>query len=184
MALRQPDRLESNNPKAYGIVKATEISGHRTVTSFMKLCNIPDCILSESGNNTNSDAIGQVWYVISDNCRYILVDWENRRNIHGWEKFSSVESGIEAGERIQFTKNPYTGATIISAESEINDELDDSSSMSWSINKLRSVITGKGLKLVTREDELKLDVNVDDKSIEVSQNNVIQVKTVDGGTFI
>ena len=86
MALKYPDRLESNNPAAYGIVKATEISGHRTVQSVDDLYSLADAILSDSGNNTNNDAIGQKWYVISETKEYKLIDWNNRKSSAGWEQ--------------------------------------------------------------------------------------------------
>ena len=89
MALKYPDRLESNNPAAYGIVKATEISGHRTVQSVDDLYTLADAILSDSGNNTNNDAIGQKWYVISETKEYELIDWNNRKSSAGWEKVDS-----------------------------------------------------------------------------------------------
>lgn len=88
MALKYPDRLESNNPAAYGIVKATEISGHRTVQSVDDLYSLADAILSDSGNNTNNDAIGQKWYVINETKEYKLIDWNNRKSSAGWEQVS------------------------------------------------------------------------------------------------
>lgn len=86
MALKYPDRLESNNPKAYGIVKAVEIAGHKTVKDLASLYTIADCILSDSKNNLNNDAIGQEWYVIDENAYYKLVSWENRTKESGWAK--------------------------------------------------------------------------------------------------
>lgn len=85
MALRYPDRLESNNPAAYGIVKATEIAGHRTVQSLSNLYTLADAILSDSGNNTNNDAIGQSWYVVDEKKEYQLIDWNNRKQASGWQ---------------------------------------------------------------------------------------------------
>lgn len=86
MALKYPDRLESNNPKAYGIAKATEIAGHKTVKDLANLYTIADCILSDSKNNLDNDALGQEWYVIDENAYYKLVSWENRDKESGWVK--------------------------------------------------------------------------------------------------
>ena len=86
MALRYPDRLESNNPSAYGIVPASQISGHRTVANLTALYALKDCILSESGNNTANDALGQEWYVVSEQANYRLTDWANRTKAAGWQK--------------------------------------------------------------------------------------------------
>lgn len=89
MALKFPDRLESNNPAAYGVVKADQISGHKTVKTVQELYSLSDAILSASGNNTNNDAIGQQWYIISENCFYELVTWENKKIEAGWRKVST-----------------------------------------------------------------------------------------------
>ena len=89
MALKFPDRLESNNPAAYGVVKADQVSGHKTVKTVQELYSLSDAILSASGNNTNNDAIGQQWYIISENCFYELVTWENKKIEAGWRKVST-----------------------------------------------------------------------------------------------
>lgn len=89
MALKYPDILQSNNPAAYGIVPATEVSGHKQVANLTALYALADPILSLSGKNTNNDAIGQLWYVASEDKHYQLVDWANRKNANGWKKFKS-----------------------------------------------------------------------------------------------
>lgn len=86
MALKQADRVESNNPSAYGIVRAVEVTGHRSVKDLSALYSIPDCILSDSKTNNENDAIGQEWYVISEGSYYSLVSWENRKSESGWTK--------------------------------------------------------------------------------------------------
>ena len=98
MALKQSDRLESNNPKAFGIAKATEISGHRTISNLNNLYLIPDCILSETKRNLGGDAIGQTWYVVKEGAEYRLVDWEKRRTQEGWKK---ADGDYIAGEGIK-----------------------------------------------------------------------------------
>ena len=80
MALKYPDRIESNNPQAYGIVKATEISGAKNAAEYGGLLDIPDNILSANGDG--SDALYQLW--IDENSVYRLVDWNNRHNNKGW----------------------------------------------------------------------------------------------------
>ena len=85
MALKFADILVSNNPKSYGIARAIEISGHKTVSSLEALYKIPDCILSDSGDNTGDDAIGQEWYVVSEASNYKLISWDNRHSGEGWE---------------------------------------------------------------------------------------------------
>ena len=85
MALKFADILVSNNPKSYGIARAIEISGHKTVSSLEALYKIPDCILSDSGDNTGDDAIGQEWYVVSEASNYKLISWDNRHSGEGWK---------------------------------------------------------------------------------------------------
>lgn len=90
MALKYPDRIESNNPQAYGIVKATEVSGAKNAAEYGGLLSIPDKILSASGDG--SDALYQLW--IDDNSVYRLVDWNNRHNSKGWRlEYSYIEWG-------------------------------------------------------------------------------------------
>ena len=86
MAVLFPDRLESNNPREYGIVTANQVSGHKSVQSFDLLLKVPDAILSSSKTNANDDAIGQLWYVSSEKLYYQLIDWNARHTATGWKK--------------------------------------------------------------------------------------------------
>ena len=64
--LAQANTLRSNNTTetGYGVVYADEISGHRTVANLTALYALNDWQLSVSKNNTDNDAIGQLWYVV------------------------------------------------------------------------------------------------------------------------
>lgn len=93
MALKYPDILRSNNPAAYGIVPATEVSGHKQVANLTALYALADPILSLSGNNTYNDAIGQIWYVASEGKHYQLVDWANRDKESGWVVYGGFKDG-------------------------------------------------------------------------------------------
>lgn len=117
MALFYPDRLQSNNPSAYGIVKATEIAGHKTVQTINDLYTLADAILSDSGINENNDAIGQDWYVISENKKYRLINWERRKEQSGWQP--SFDSKIDSEE--QDTFSGQIGEST--ADRAISDEL-------------------------------------------------------------
>lgn len=92
MALFYPDILQSNNPNAYGIIKSVEAVGHKRVQALSDLYTLPDPILSESGNNTGNDAIGQLWYVTEQNKHYQLINWDNRKQSSGWAEYSSGSS--------------------------------------------------------------------------------------------
>ena len=82
--IKYPAKLSSNNQSEYGIIDAIEISGHKSVNNLAALYSISDCILSKSKINTDDDAIGQQWYVISEHKYYQLDSWNNRNNINGW----------------------------------------------------------------------------------------------------
>ena len=93
-----PFRLYSANTsdEGWSIIRASEIGGHRTVATIEDLYKLTVPVLSETngrdvnGNVTGTaDAIGQLWYVQSEACFYQLVDWQNRKNINGWKKFSA-----------------------------------------------------------------------------------------------
>ena len=108
MALKYPDRLESNNPSSYGIVKSIEVAGHKTVNTKQDLLNLADAILSDSKTNSNNDAIGQQWYVYSENCFYQLIDWTNRKSENGWRKVItdiSLNNNLESHK--SNTNNPH-----------------------------------------------------------------------------
>lgn len=85
--LGQLQTYVSNNAKNYGIVFANDIAGHRTVPSKIYLASIPDPLLSASKNNTDNDALNQLWYVPGEGY-YWLKDWSKRHNedLSGWEK--------------------------------------------------------------------------------------------------
>ena len=104
MALNFADRLMSNNPSAYGIVRAIEVSGHKTVSSLSALYKIPDCILSDTGDNSGNDSLGQLWYVIDAKEVYQLVNWEKRNEAGGWKPYLSGVITDEALEEILKTK--------------------------------------------------------------------------------
>ncbi len=94
--LAQANTLRSNNISStgYGVVYADEISGHRSVQTLADLYKLYAWQLSASGNNTNNDAIGQLWYVVDadgsgNGDLYQLVDFSKRNEAAGWKKFSA-----------------------------------------------------------------------------------------------
>lgn len=98
-----PAKIGSNNVEAYGIINADQISGHKTVQTVEDLFNIPDSILSASKTNENYDAVGQEWWVNSENLYYRLISWENRHSRYGW---AANESKIVDGSNIITSKTP------------------------------------------------------------------------------
>ena len=82
-------RTNNNTSTGYGVAYADEVSGHRTVGRLADLYALHDWQLSASGDNTNSDAIGQLWYVVNadgngNGCYYQLKDWSKRNEAAGW----------------------------------------------------------------------------------------------------
>lgn len=90
MPISLPDIVRITNAEQSGIVLATEVSGSRCVATLEELYTIADPILSPSRNNTNNDALGQEWYVVSENASYKLIDWNNRKSSAGWESLLST----------------------------------------------------------------------------------------------
>ena len=85
-------RTNNNTSTGYGIAYADEVSGHRTVANLTALYALHDWQLSASGDNTNSDAIGQLWYVVNADSKgngafYQLKDWNKRKEAAGWQQF-------------------------------------------------------------------------------------------------
>jgi len=104
MALYYPDKLRSSNPKAYGVVDASEVSGHCSVKTLEDLYAMPDALLSGSGDNTDGDALGKVVYVTAEDKYYKLSDWEERDSSGGWELFG----GSGAAEVEEITDDEIT----------------------------------------------------------------------------
>ena len=123
-----PVKLASNNPQSFGIVDATEISGHRSVDTLSDLYSISDPVLSVLKDG--SDAIGQEWFVVSEDCKYRLDNWENRKSVSGWIKLPKQElintkqsvsekdqpsgyAGLDSNGKIPIEKTYGTTATVV-----------------------------------------------------------------------
>ena len=93
-------RTNNNTSTGYGIVYADEVSGHRTVANLTALYALNDWQLSASGNNTDNDAIGQLWYVVDADGKgngglYRLQDWSKRKEAAGWQQFKPFNNTDE-----------------------------------------------------------------------------------------
>ena len=114
-------RTNNNTSTGYGIVYADEVSGHRTVANLTALYALNDWQLSASGDNTGSDAIGQLWYVVNADgkgkgCYYQLKDWSKRKEAAGWSQFT-----IDLSNYV--TKTDY-GSTIKTIDNKLNQKLE------------------------------------------------------------
>ena len=117
-------RTNNNTSTGYGIVYADEVSGHRTVANLTALYALHDWQLSASGDNTGSDAIGQLWYVVNadgngNGCYYQLKDWNKRKEAAGWSQFT-----IDLSNYV--TKTDF-GSTIKTIDNKLNQKLEPDS---------------------------------------------------------
>ena len=117
-------RTNNNTSTGYGVVYADEVSGHRTVANLTALYALNDWQLSASGDNTNSDAIGQLWYVVDadgngNGALYQLKDWNKRKESAGWSQFT-----IDLSNYV--TKTDF-GSTIKTIDNKLNQKLEPDS---------------------------------------------------------
>ena len=124
--LGQANILRTNNKTStgYGIVYADEVSGQRTVANLTALYALNDWQLSASGDNTNNDAIGQLWYVVNadgkgNGALYQLKDWNKRKEAAGWSQFT-----IDLSNYV--TKTDF-GSTIKTIDNKLNQKLEPDS---------------------------------------------------------
>ena len=124
-------RTNNNTSTGYGIVYADEVSGHRTVANLTALYALNDWQLSASGDNTDNDAIGQLWYVVNadgngNGCYYQLKDWNKRNDAAGWIKFTGGGGSGTADLSNYVTKTDF-GTTIETIDNKLNQKLDANS---------------------------------------------------------
>lgn len=116
-------RTNNNTSTGYGIVYADEVSGHRTVANLTALYALHDWQLSASGDNTDNDAIGQLWYVVNadgngNGCYYQLKDWSKRNEAAGWSEFKGT--GASTAAAVTFD-NTASGMTAVNAQGAIEE---------------------------------------------------------------
>lgn len=191
MALKQADRLESNNPKAYGVVRATEISGHKYVSNLDDLYAIPDCILSDSKINTDDDAIGQIWYVKNQNTNYRLVSWENRNQSSGWveEKLASnISSQLTELEEDITTINGTGEGSINKAISDLSTELKGNAEIYTNFGsveekiaeiKVNDISNGNGTVVTNDSGAVKVNISIDEDTLTINESNEITVNVIE-----
>lgn len=114
-------RTNNNTSTGYGVAYADEVSGHRTVANLTALYALHDWQLSASGDNTNSDAVGQLWYVVDadgngNGALYQLKDWNKRKEAAGWSQFT-----IDLSNYV--TKTDY-GSAIKTIDNKLNQKLE------------------------------------------------------------
>ena len=116
-------RTNNNTSTGYGVAYADEVSGHRTVGRLADLYALHDWQLSASGDNTGSDAIGQLWYVVDADGKnsgafYQLKDWSKRKEAAGWSEFKGT--GASTAAAVTFD-NAASGMTAVTAQGAIDE---------------------------------------------------------------
>ena len=114
-------RTNNNTSTGYGIVYADEVSGHRTVANLTALYALNDWQLSASGDNTGSDAVGQLWYVVDSDGKgkgvlYQLKDWNKRKEAAGWSEFKGTGASTAEQEIIYDVSARNDGAVFESLQ--------------------------------------------------------------------
>lgn len=121
-------RTNNNTSTGYGIAYADEVSGHRTVGNLTALYALNDWQLSASGDNTGSDAVGQLWYVVNadgngNGCYYQLKDWSKRKEAAGWSEFKGTGASTAAAVTFDNTASGMTAVTAQGAIDELSSKL-------------------------------------------------------------
>ncbi len=126
MAIEYPDKLKASTT-GFAIANTRELAGHKQVATPADLLNIPDAWLSPSGDNTNNDAIGQEWYVISTKTYHKLTLWANRKLATGWAEVINLSA--DADHELTAAQKTRMLSTLGAASSaiigDINTILDD-----------------------------------------------------------
>lgn len=184
MALKQADRLESNNPQAYGVVRATEISGHKSVNNLDDLYLLPDCILSDSKNNTGNDAIGQIWYVIDENCDYRLTNWDNRKSSQGWQKEESSSYLADQIETITGTGEGSISKAVSDSEKELIGDAQTYTDFGLVEDKIaefkvNDISDGNGTTVSNDSGAVQINLSIDENSLKIDEGNKLTIETID-----
>ena len=104
-----PAPASSKNRSAYAACLASHIGGFKQVGTLAELYAIPDPILSE--NKTGTDAIGQKWFVVSENCEYELIDWSKKTSAEGWRAVNRDDTLKELAQMASAASNIIRSTT-------------------------------------------------------------------------
>ncbi len=121
MALEYPDKIKAST-QGFAIADTRELAGHKQVNTLANLYTIPDAWLSPSVNNTDNDAIGQLWYVVSEQKYYQLAVWADRTSADGWIPFS-FSSIIKTSQLINNGEGYFQGEELLKFITRMVDDL-------------------------------------------------------------
>lgn len=158
-------RTNNNTSTGYGVVYADEVSGHRTVANLTALYALHGWQLSASGDNTNSDAIGQLWYVVDadgngNGCYYQLKDWSKRKEAAGWsiadyttkaELQDKIDNIATADEEDITTEGDTPQTQVLKLKDRAYDSLNASGKGYKILRKNWQTINGERKNVLTQE---------------------------------
>lgn len=187
-----PAQLQSANLEQYGIVYAEEIQGHKTVSDLDALYEISDAILSKSTDNTDSDALGQEWYVVSEGCYYRLDDWSNRNNASGWRKMQNVDEEFDSlqehgADKINsFTTTDSTVSLNYNTWYSSTSNVDGSVTIPAATGDQAGVLTADGKDQLDQLDKLSAVTHLNDGNVFTNTADSVTINyqciSVEGGS--
>lgn len=189
-------RTNNNTSTGYGVAYADEVSGHRTVGSLADLCALHDWQLSASGNNTDNDAIGQLWYVVDadgkgNGALYQLKDWSKRNEAAGWsiadyttkaELQDKIDNIATADEEDITTEGDTPQTQVLKLKDRAYDSLNASGKGYKILRKNWQSINGERKNLLTQEMinepntiyEIRYDFDLNNAEIAIPENCVLK----------
>ena len=189
-------RTNNNTSTGYGIAYADEVSGHRTVANLTALYALNDWQLSASGDNTDNDAIGQLWYVVNadgngNGCYYQLKDWSKRNEAAGWsiadyttkaELQDKIDNIATADEEDITTEGDTPQTQVLKLKDRAYDSLNASGKGYKILRKNWQSINGERKNVLTQEMinepntiyEIRYDFDLNGAEITVPENCVLK----------
>lgn len=189
-------RTNNNTSTGYGIVYADEVSGHRTVGNLTALYALHDWQLSASGNNTDNDAIGQLWYVVNadgngNGCYYQLKDWSNRNEAAGWsiadyttkaELQDKIDNIATADEEDITTEGDTPQTQVLKLKDRAYDSLNASGKGYKILRKNWQSINGERKNVLTQDMinepntiyEIRYDFDLNEKAINIKKGCILK----------
>ena len=176
-----PAQLQSANPEQFGIVYADEVQGHKTVADLDALYDISDAILSKSTTNSGNDAIGQQWYVISEECYYRLDNWANRNQASGWRKMQNVDEEFDSlqshgADKIEsFTTTDSTVLLNYNTWKNSTSNVDGSVTIPAATGDQAGVLTANGKDQLTQLNKIAEVTHLTDDGVFTEEASTVTI---------
>lgn len=173
--LSQAAILVSNNPAAYGVVRAQEVAGHKSVNTKKELLALPAGVLkvdTDSGASTSLDN-GQHWWVEDEKCFYRLMNYTKPGVEASWEKVEDVNKVATLAASLQNARGAADGLATLGSDRKLT------------ASQLPALKTVNGTSLVGSGD-VKIDLSLY-KVVEslpstgIDENKIYLVLSATGG---